>query len=179
MKIAAFMGSPRKNGNTARLLKEFLKGAGENSEIVIDEVFLHEKKIAGCTGCEGCKKSAGCVIKDDMQQLYPIIKAADVLVFAMPVYWWSMPGQMKAFVDRFYSLKKNEIRGKKVYLLMTYGSALPNSGPELVERTFRDICDYIELEFVEVYGACTDEYVPVEENADALKDAYEMGRNIA
>lgn len=178
MKIGAFLGSPRKNGNTARLLREFLSGAVENPGIIINEVFLRDKKISGCTGCEGCKKTSGCIIKDDMQELYPIIKEADVLVFAMPIYWWSMPGQMKSFIDRFYSLKKEEIRGKRVYVLMTYGSALPNSGPELLERTFKDICEYIELELINVYGACTDDYLPVEENTEALKDVYEIGRNI-
>ena len=178
MKVAAFMGSPRKNGNTARLLKEFLKGTSEIPGVTIDEISLREKKIAGCIGCEGCKVQNSCVVKDDMQDLYPIIKEADVLVFAMPVYWWSMPGKMKSFVDRFYGLKKEELRGKRVYLLMTYGSALPNSGPELIERTFRDICEYVELEFAGVYGACTDDYVPVEENTEALKDAFEIGRNI-
>lgn len=178
MKVAAFLGSPRKNGNTARLLAEFLKGAGENSEIIIDEVFLRDKKISGCTACQGCKKSTGCIVNDDMQKLYPIIKSADVLVFAMPIYWWSIPGQMKCFIDRLYGLKEKEIQGKKLHVLMTYGGALPNSGPELVERTFKDICEYIEVELVNVYGVCTDDYIPVEENTEALKDVYELGKNI-
>lgn len=178
MKVAAFLGSPRKNGNTARLIKEFLKGAAENSDIIIDEIFLRDKKISGCTGCEGCKKSSGCVVNDDMQELYPVIKEAEVLVFAMPVYWWSIPGHMKCFIDRFYGLKKEEIRGKKVYVLMTYGGALPNSGPELVERTFRDICEYIEIELVDIYGVCTDDYIPVAENTEALNEVYILGKTI-
>lgn len=178
MKVAAFLGSPRKNGNTARLLNEFLTGVGENSGIIIEKVFLQEYRISGCTACEGCKKSTGCVINDDMQKLYPIIKKAEVLVFAMPIYWWSMPGQMKTFVDRFYGLKDSERRGKKVYVFMTYGGAMPNSGPELVERTFKDICDYVEMDLVKVYGVCTDDYMPVEENAEALKDVYELGKGI-
>jgi hypothetical protein len=61
---------------------------------------------------------------------------------------------------------------------MTYGGALPNSGPEIVERTFRDICDYVGINLVKVYGVCTDEYMPVEKNTDALREVYEIGKNI-
>lgn len=178
MRIATFLGSPRKNGNTARLLREFIKGASENSSITVNEIFLKENRISGCMACDHCKKEDGCIQNDDMGKIYPIIKDADVLVFATPVYWWSMPSQLKALIDRFYALKESERKGKKVYLLMTYGGALPNSGPELVERTFRDICEYIECELVKVYGVCTDEYMPVEQNADALKEVYEIGRAV-
>lgn len=178
MKIAAFLGSPRKNGNTARLLKEFLKGVSEKTGITVDEIFLQDYRISGCISCDHCKRSEGCVQNDDMQKIYPIIKEADILVFATPVYWWSMPSQLKALVDRFYALKQSDREGKKVYLLMTYGGALPNSGPELVERTFTDILDYIECELVKVYGVCTDEYMPIEQNLKALKDVYEIGKSI-
>lgn len=178
MKVAAFLGSPRKNGNTAHLLKEFLKGVSENTSAEIKEVFLRENKISGCIACGGCKKSAGCVVNDDMQKLYPIIKEADILVFATPVYWWSMSSQLKAFIDRFYGLKQSERGGKKAYLLMTYGGALPNSGPGLVEKTFKDICDYIDVELVKVYGVCTDENITVDGNTQVLKDVYEIGKNI-
>lgn len=178
MKVAAFLGSPRKSGNTARLLKEFLKGASENSGITIDEVFVQENKIAACTNCDYCKRSTGCIQNDDMQRIYPIVKEADVLVFAIPIYWWSMPAQLKALIDRFYAFKEGEIKGKKVYLLMTYGGALPNSGPELIERTFKDICDCIQCQLAKTYGACTIEYMPVEQNKEALREVYEIGRNI-
>lgn len=178
MKVTAFLCSPRRNGNTAHLLEEFLKGVYEKNGTTINEVFLQENRISGCTGCQHCKKSTGCVQNDDMQKIYPLIKDADVLVFATPIYWWSMPSQLKALIDRFYALKPKERKGKKVYLLMTYGGALPNSGPELVERTFRDISDYIGCDLVKVYGVCTDEYMPVEQNIEALKEVYEIGRNI-
>jgi multimeric flavodoxin WrbA len=86
MKIAAFLGSPRKNGNTARLLKEFLKGVSQKSETTINEVFLQENRIAACLSCDYCERLTGCIQNDDMQKIYPVIKDADVLVFAMPVY---------------------------------------------------------------------------------------------
>lgn len=178
MKIAAFLGSPRKNGNTALLLKEFLRGVSEKNDVIINEFFLQEKNISGCLSCDFCRRSDGCIQNDDMQNIYPIIKDADILVFATPIYWWSMPSKLKALIDRFYALKQSERRGKKVYLLMTYGGALPNSGPELMERTFRDIMEYIECELVKVYSVCTDEYIPVEQNLEAQKEVYEIGKSI-
>ena len=178
MKVAAFLGSPRKNGNTARLLKEFLKGVFEKNGVTINQFYLQENKILGCTGCGYCETSTGCKLEDDMQNIYPILKEADVLVFATPVYWWSMSSQLKALIDRFYALKISEIKSKKIYLLMTYGGSLPNSGAELVERTFRDIFEYVKWELVKVYGACTDEYMPVEQNVKALKEVYEIGKSI-
>ena len=101
MKIVTFLGSPRKKGNTARLLKEFLKGVSEKSGITTNQVYLQENKILGCTGCGYCNTSTGCRLEDDMQNIYPILKEADLLVFATPVYWWSMSSQLKALIDRF------------------------------------------------------------------------------
>lgn len=178
MRIAAFLGSPRQNGNTALLLKEFLRGASENEKTTINEVFLQTKIISGCLGCDYCKTSEGCVQDDDMQGIYTIIKEADILVFALPVYWWSIPSQLKVLIDRFYAFNEDERKGKQVYLLMTYGGALPNSGPELVEKTFRDICEYIGSNLAGVYGVCTDEYMPVAQNKEALSEVYELGKKI-
>lgn len=178
MKVSAFLGSPRKNGNTSYLLNEFLKGVSENKNNSVDSIFLQEYKISECMDCNRCKNSAGCVQNDDMQKLYPVIKQADVLVIAAPVYWWSMPGHLKTFIDRFYAFDDGELKGKKAYLLLTYGGALPNSGPVLVEKTFKEIFDYIGIDLVKTYGACTDEYIQVKDNDKALKDVYEMGKNI-
>lgn len=178
MKVAAILGSPRKNGNTALLLGELLRGISENSDFKIDEIFLQENKISGCMGCDHCKREGFCIIKDDMQSIYPIVNEAEVLVLATPVYWWSMTGQMKIFIDRLYAQKSSDRRGKRVYLLMTYGGELPNSGPELVEKTFRDICDYTGMKLAGIYGVCTDEYIPVKENEKALREVYEIGKNM-
>ncbi|MGE5633318.1 MAG: hypothetical protein ACM3TR_19825 [Caulobacteraceae bacterium] len=61
---------------------------------------------------------------------------------------------------------------------MTYGGELPNKGPDLVRTTFEEICDYKEMKLVDVYGVCTDDYMPVAKNTKALKDVYEMGLRV-
>ena len=115
-----------------------------------------------------------------MQELYPLFRQADMVIYATPIYWWSVSAQLKAFMDRCYALGSIEdsFAGKKAVLLMTYGGELPNNGPELVKTTFEEICDYKEMDLVHVYSVCTDDYMPVAENAEALSDVYEMGLGV-
>lgn len=180
MKILALLGSPRKKGNTALLMDEYLKGIkASNEDAQIIKIYLDEKKIYGCIACEACRNvNIGlCAINDDMQELYPLFCQADMVVYATPIYWWSVSAQLKAFMDRCYALGsvENSFKGKKAALLMTYGGEMPNKGPELVKTTFEEICDYKDMKLVDVYGVCTDDYMPVVENTEALKDVYEMG----
>lgn len=178
MKILAILGSPRKNGNTSIVMREYLKGIRHsNDKVHIDEVFINGENISGCNGCNSCKTATPgeCIIKDGMQKLYPKIKEADVLVFATPVYWWNMSAQIKTFIDRMYALNgKKDFAGKKVVLLMTYGGALPNEGPKIVEFTISEICKYLKMELAAVYGVCTEEG-DVSQNSKFLSEAYNLG----
>ncbi|MHB1394166.1 MAG: hypothetical protein ACYCYE_14065 [Clostridia bacterium] len=61
---------------------------------------------------------------------------------------------------------------------MTYGGELPNKGPELVKTMFEEICEYKNMDLVDVYGVCTEDYMPVAENTEALGDVYEMGLKV-
>lgn len=182
MKVLALMGSPRKKANTDLLLDEYLKGVvSTNNDAVVNKIVLQEKKIACCTSCNGCKmlKSKRCVVKDDMQEIYPLIKEADVIVLATPIYWWSMSAQLKIFIDRLYGLEEKELlKTKECVLLTTYGGALPNEGPSLVENTIKEICDYLGIKFRTAYGVCTDDEVQVTENFKALKEVYDLGASL-
>ncbi len=180
MKILALQGSPRKNGNTAVLMNRYLEGVMDSDkDAEITTVFLQEKDISGCTACDACRKIniGQCAIKDDMQELYPLFCQADLVIYATPVYWWSVSAQLKAFMDRCYALGsvENSFKNKRAALLMTYGGELPNKGPELVKTIFEEICDYKDMKLIDVYGICTDDYMPSAENTEALKDVYEMG----
>ncbi len=183
MKVLALLGSPRKNSNTSLLLDEYLRGIKDsNKDAEITKVFLHEKNIHGCAACEACRHVTigQCAVKDDMQALYPLFRQADMVVYATPIYWWSVSAQLKAFMDRCYALGpvKDSFTGKKAALLMTYGGELPNKGPELVKTMFEEICDYKNMDLVDVYGVCTEEYMPVAENTEALNDVYKMGLKV-
>ncbi len=111
MKILAINGSPRgEKGNTEVILKPFLKGceeAGAETEIV----YLKDKTIKHCSGCFSCwsKTPGKCIHKDDMEELLNKILQADIMVYATPLYYYTVTGIMKDFMDRMLPLNKKEI----------------------------------------------------------------------
>ena len=100
MKVIIINGSARK-GNTLTAIEAFVKGASEKNEIEIIEP--DKLNIAPCKGCGVCQCSKGCVDKDDTNPTIDKIAAADMILFATPVYWWGMSAQFQ-----FGELKKTE-----------------------------------------------------------------------
>ena len=87
--VLILMGSPRKKGNTSILCDEFARGAEEAGNQV-EKINVIDKHINGCLGCNGCQRNGGtCVQKDDMQDVYQKILAADVAVLASPIYYYT------------------------------------------------------------------------------------------
>jgi multimeric flavodoxin WrbA len=122
MKILVLNGSPRANGNTAAMVEAFKKGAeGKGNEVTVVEVA--KKKIAGCLGCEYChtKGEGACVQKDDMQEVYPLLAEADAVVYASPIYYFTMSGQMQCAISRFYAPMK-PAKAKKAAMMLSSGS---------------------------------------------------------
>ena len=103
MKIMAFIGSPRKNGNTAKLVKAICQGAQENGHEV-EIIHLAELDNKGCIGCNVCqlKKVTTCSIKDTLTALLPKIANTDCLILGTPVYTMQVSGLTKHFLDRLY-----------------------------------------------------------------------------
>ncbi len=102
MKVLAVNASPhRDKGNTALILNPFLDGMRDNGA-EIDILYTAKMDIKPCLGCLKCwtKTPGVCVIKDDMAPVLPMIKAADLMVFATPLYWDGVSGPMKMFMDR-------------------------------------------------------------------------------
>ena len=104
-KIIVLNGSPRKNGNTSALVKAFREGA-ESAGHSVTEFWLEGMKINGCRGCcaGGNNPESPCVQKDDMEQIYPAYKEADVVVLASPLYYWTISGQLKCAFDRLFAV---------------------------------------------------------------------------
>ena len=128
-KILVLNGAGRKNGNTAAMIKAFSDAAVANGNEV-KEYYLQEMNIKGCLDCGGCRRKEKdnlnpCVQRDDMEEIYPVFKEADVLVFVSPVYWWDITGTLKTAIDRLYGAINN-FRGmtpKETVLLMTSGGS--------------------------------------------------------
>lgn len=115
-KIFIVSSTPRKNGNSDILAEEFARGAREAGHSV-EKICLREIELKFCTGCMYCHTRGTCVIKDGVETLLPRIADSDVLVFATPVYYYEMSGQLKTFLDRMNPLYGRDNRFREVYLL--------------------------------------------------------------
>jgi len=98
--LLAVAASPRRNGNSETLLKEFARSA-EDSGWTVDMLQVNDLKFRACQACDACAKDGKCILNDDMQDVYPRIINADALVIASPVTFGSMNAQLKMFIDRF------------------------------------------------------------------------------
>lgn len=119
MKIVVITGSPRKNGNSFAMTEAFIKEAEKRGNAVqrFDAAFM---KIGGCHACETCYKTGkACSFDDDFNLIAPALLEADAVVYTMPVYWYSIPSQIKGVIDRVFSfvVGGKNIAGKKCGLI--------------------------------------------------------------
>lgn len=160
MKICILAGSPRKQGNTAKLLDVFMDecarlGAGQ-------ELFrLHDLRIGPCIACRACQadwSGFNCRFKDDAHTLAEAVLASDLLVFATPIYSWFCTPPMKALLDRFvYGLNKyygeekgpSLWAGKSAAIISTCGYN-PERGADLFEEALRRYCKHSGLRYREM-----------------------------
>jgi len=178
MKILSVLGSPRKDGNTSKILETYLQGvkaAYRDADVTI--VYPNEEDIKPCMGCNACKGGSPkkCIIDDDMKQYYPKLNEADVIVLATPVYWFNMTAQIKTFIDRMYGLDfKNFPAGKKLVLLMSYGdNDMISSGAVNISNSLKQMAKFLGIDFLLEYGISSNH--SDEEKMIALKDVKEMG----
>ena len=118
-KILVITGSPRKNGNSFAMTDAFIKAAEEKGHTVT-RFDAAMKKIGGCHACETCYSTGkACSFDDDFNTIVPAILEADAIVFTMPVYWYSIPAQIKGVIDRIVSLVigGKDIAGKECALI--------------------------------------------------------------
>ena len=143
MKILRVYGSPHKKGTTDALAEAFLSGADPRH--AVERVWLGEKKVAPCLGCEYCRSHDGtCVHGDDMAQLLPKVLAADLVVFVTPIYYFGFSAQIKAFIDRFYAVNGvlRTQTGKKAILLCA-GGGKEDWIPDGILANYRTMLRYL------------------------------------
>lgn len=141
-KILVFFGSPHRSGFTARLLREFLAPFGTSAEIQLIDSYA--RQIAPCTGCGYCSRREGCS-NPDFDEIDALIRRADLIVVATPVYTLSFPAPLKAIVDRMqryfaarFSIGVNPpvAKHKNAVLLVTCGSR-NQEGAKIISRQLR------------------------------------------
>lgn len=154
MRILVLNGSPRPNGSTKGMVEAFREGtvtAGHQ----VNVVDVCKLKIAGCLACEYChtKGHGSCVQKDGMQEIYALLKEAEMLVIASPIYYHGISGQLKCVIDRFYAaaypIKPPHL--KKVAMILSSGDANMYDGAMFSYQG--DFLDYLGLEDMGVFTA--------------------------
>jgi multimeric flavodoxin WrbA len=187
VKVLIVKGSPRERGNSALLADQVAAGA-EAVRAEVESVYLHGMNIQPCDACDFCQGSAemGCVIHDDMDVLYPKVREADAIVYASPIYWFTVSAQLKLFMDRCYALgggtdyaAEHALAGKRVGIVLTYGGDDPfDSGAVNAIRTFQDIFDYIPAEIVGMVYGYASEAGEIKDNRSVMEKAHALGRRL-
>lgn len=175
--VLIISSSPRKGSNSETLAASFAKGAEEAGHKV-ETVYLRKKNYGFCKGCLACLKVGHCVIDDDAVEIATKMHDADVLVFATPVYYYSVSGQLKTMLDRANPLFDSDYAFTKAYLLATAAE----DGEETVEGTVKAVQGWVDcFERCELAGTVFAGGVNgVGDIAGhpALEKAYQMGKEV-
>ncbi|MDR0649553.1 MAG: flavodoxin family protein [Synergistaceae bacterium] len=155
-KITTLLGSPRRNGNSEQLAAAFAKGATDSGHAV-RIIRVHTLRIGGCIDCRRCwMNGTHCFLHDDMAEIYSALDTSDVFVFAVPLYFYSWPAQIKPVWDRllpyFSPDAKADIRGKRAVLLAVAGDESPSCFDGL-RKSFDLACGFCKLDIAgEIYA---------------------------
>ncbi len=179
-RVLILKASPRAWGNSAALADQLAQGA-LNAGAEAHIVSLHVLDIRPCDACDLCRENGGeCVIDDGMQPLYAELRAADAIVIATPVYWFTLSAQAKLFIDRWYGLlgeKPNPLRGKQFALLLTYGDDdLETSGGIHALHTFEHMVRYLKGEMAGCVHASANDPGDVQKQPALMEEAYSLGK---
>lgn len=176
-KIIIVTSSPRKDGNSEMLAKKFAEGAlSAGNEVKF--IAVRDVDLKFCTGCMYCQTHDKCVLNDGMNALYKDFENADVLVFATPVYYYAVSGQLKTFLDRLNPLYPRANKFKEVYLLATAAddNEIAMNGSVSDIQGWIDCFDGVELKGV-LRGVGVGDRGEIN-NTDFPAKAYEMGKNV-
>jgi multimeric flavodoxin WrbA len=183
-KVMVVMASPRPKGNSSVLAAEAARGAAA-AGAEVTEVRLADLKFGPCHACDACRKAGakGCVQDDDLKALRGAIEAADALLIASPVYWFTMSAQAKTFMDRLYVFGAGSYRalkGKRVGIILTSGDAdLMGSGAANAMRSFQDAFAYLDAPIAGMVHGGGGKAGAAAGNKALMAEANALGRALA
>ena len=185
MRVLGIMGSPRIKGNTDLLLDEALKGM-QSQGAEVEKIMVDKLKIAPCREYYGCLGDGNCVIRDDMDGIYPKLLTADTIIVASPIFFYGLTGQLKAFIDRCQApwakrhilkqgLSDSTRKGAFIAVGATRGKQLFDGSILTVKYFFQAIgVKYVD----ELLVRGVDKKGEIKEHPTALMDAFELGKRL-
>jgi multimeric flavodoxin WrbA len=177
-KVLIISTSMRKGGNSDILADEFMKGAEESGNQV-EKISLINKQIGFCKGCLVCQKTQECVIKDDAVDIAKKVKNADAIVFATPIYYYEMSGQMKTLLDRLNPLFPSDYSFREVYLIASAADSNKEAMDSAVEGLQGWIACFNKAKLSGVIrGVGITDIGDVKHHENLMSEAYEMGKAI-
>lgn len=181
--ILAFIGSPRRDGNSD-ILAQHAAEAARQAGAVVETYYLNEMDYRGCQGCLGCKRGDACVLEDDLAPIYDKIHAAHAVILASPVYWNEVSGQMKSFLDRWYAFKDKEWQdrlepGKNGLIIFAYEAGREGMYDGLLKRWFGLLKGMGLTDVTGFAVADVSDKGDVLSKPEALAKADEFGRKLA
>jgi multimeric flavodoxin WrbA len=185
LRVLGIMGSPRLKGNTDLLLDEALRGA-QSQGAEVGKVVVDKLKISPCREYYGCLKDGNCVIRDDMDEIYPKLLDVDGVIVASPIFFYSLTSQLKALIDRCqalwarkYILKQDMPdsgrKGAFIAVGATRGKQLFD-GSILTVKYFFQAINVTYAEELLIRGV--DQKGEIKEHPSALSDAFELGQRL-
>lgn len=176
-KVVVLSTSLRSNSNSELLAKSFVEGSKESGNEV-EYISLKNKDIRFCIGCLACQKLGHCVIKDDVTDIMDSVLYADVVVWASPIYYYEMSGQMKTLIDRLNPMYSKDYRFRDIYLLATAAE----EGDEVIEKAITGLNGWIDcFEKTSIKGTVLCGGVSsggdISSNTK-LKEAYNLGSHV-
>ncbi len=176
--ILILKGSPRERGNSAALADRAAQGALA-AGAQVESIYLHGLDIRPCDACELCAENGNwCIIEDDMLPLYPKLAAADAVILASPIYWFTFSAQLKLCIDRWYGFQ--EVAHKQFGIILTYGDTdLYTSGGINAIHTFETMCRFLKGEIVGIVHGSLSNVGDVEKHPELLQQAYDLGQRLA
>ncbi len=189
-RIIVIQGGGRHKGNTAQLIESFEKGAREAGHQV-EVISLIKNEVKGCIGCNACRFGKPCIQKDNFNELVPKIKAADLIVFASPLYFWTLSSRIKAFIERFYCIAEEDSNPPlgRYEKYPIKDCALLVTAADNLFWTFEQVTSYYQFAIVNyigfndkgmiLAGGCGDTNGnPQIDKTGHLEEAYEFGKNL-
>lgn len=188
--ILIIQGGGRPKGNTAQLIDHFRKGA-EAAGHTVEKISLLENTVNGCLGCNACRYGKPCIQKDSFHNIVPKIKSADCIVFASPLYFWTISAKLKAFIERFYCIAEedpNPPLGRYEKYPVKDCALLMTSADDFF-WTFEQAASYYQFTLIHyigfhdkgmlLAGGCGDTNSKAQiDQTTHLREAYEFGKNL-